>query len=96
MAAFIAAQNLDVMSYNWLKIKVPKHLWLRNNGSTWTSQLVDTVIFCTLAFAGIYEMKVVLGIILSTYILKIVVAAIDTPFLYFTKLIVRIRPKILG
>ena len=95
MVAYILAQNLDVLSYNWLKVKVPKHLWLRNNGSTWTSQLVDTVIFCTLAFAGIYEIKVLLGIILSTYILKIVVAAIDTPFLYLTKLIVRLRPKIL-
>ena len=96
MAAYIVAQNLDVISYNWLKKKVPSQLWIRNNGSTWTSQLADTVIFCSLAFLGMYEIKVILGIILSTYILKVIVAAIDTPFLYCTRLIVKIRPKILA
>jgi uncharacterized integral membrane protein (TIGR00697 family) len=96
MAAYIVAQNLDVMSYNWLKRKVPSQLWLRNNGSTWTSQLADSVIFCSFAFIGVYETRVLLGIILSTYILKVIVAAIDTPFLYLTKLIVRVKPKILS
>lgn len=96
MAAYIVAQNLDVLSYNWLKRKVPSQLWVRNNGSTWTSQLADTVIFCFLAFFGVYEIKVLCGIVLSTYVLKIIVAAIDTPFLYLTKYIVRKRPKIIS
>ncbi len=96
MAAYLVAQNLDVLSYNWLKRKVPSQLWVRNNGSTWTSQLADSAIFCSFAFIGVYETRVLLGIILSTYILKVIVAAIDTPFLYLTKLIVRVRPKILS
>lgn len=96
MAAYIVAQNLDVLSYSWLRRKVPSQLWVRNNGSTWTSQLADTVIFCFLAFFGVYEIRVVCGIMLSTYLLKVIVAAIDTPFLYLTKLIVRVRPRILS
>ncbi len=96
MAAYILSQNYDVVSYDWLKRKFPKHLWIRNNGSTWVSQIIDTIIFCTLAFIGVYETKVILEIILSTYILKIIVAAIDTPFIYMTKLIVHSRPSTIG
>ena len=95
MLAYILSQNLDVLSYIWLKTKYPRHLWLRNNASTWTSQIVDTVVFCSAAFAGVYEPGVLLGIILSTYILKIIVAALDTPFLYLTKLVVRFIPSLI-
>ncbi len=95
MAAYIVAQNLDVLTYNWLKKKVPSQLWVRNNGSTWTSQLADSVIFCLLAFTGMYELRVIVGIVLSTYLLKVLVAVIDTPFLYLTKPIVRLRPHII-
>ncbi len=94
MVAYIVSQNLDVVTYIWMKNRFPKQLWLRNNGSTWSSQIVDTGLFCLIAFTGIYDTPVVLGIILSTYLLKIVVAAIDTPFLYLTKIIVRLRPSI--
>jgi uncharacterized integral membrane protein (TIGR00697 family) len=95
MLAYILSQNLDVLSYIWLKTKYPRHLWLRNNASTWTSQIIDTVVFCSAAFAGVYETTILLGIILSTYILKIIVAALDTPFLYLTKLVVRFRPSLI-
>jgi len=95
MLAYILSQNLDVLSYIWLKTKYPRHLWLRNNASTWTSQIIDTAVFCSAAFAGVYETTVLLGIILSTYILKIIVAALDTPFLYLTKLVVRFRPSLI-
>ena len=94
MAAYILSQNFDVACYIWLKKKMPKHLWLRNNGSTWASQIIDTVVFCTAAFAGVYELKIIAGIILSTYILKVIVAAIDTPFIYLSKLIVQKRPSL--
>ncbi|MBN2323793.1 MAG: queuosine precursor transporter [Spirochaetes bacterium] len=95
MAAYIVAQNLDVMMYRWLKKKVPSQLWVRNNGSTWISQLADSIIFCLIAFIGKYALRVVLGIVLSTYLLKVLVAVIDTPFLYITRPIVRLRPRIL-
>ena len=59
-------------------------LWLRNNGSTWISQLIDSVIFAVVAFIGIFPFKVVFQIILSTYLLKIFVAFLDTPFMYLS------------
>ena len=95
MLAYILSQNFDVVFYIWLKNKFPRQLWIRNNGSTWVSQIIDTAVFCTAAFSGIYETEVLISIILSTYILKIIVAAIDTPFIYLTKLIVRTRPSLL-
>lgn len=95
MVAYVISQNLDVITYIWLKEKFPKQLWLRNNGSTWSSQIVDTAVFCTIAFAGMYHLSIVAGIILSTYLLKIVVAAIDTPFIYLTRVSVRFRPSLL-
>jgi uncharacterized integral membrane protein (TIGR00697 family) len=95
ISAYILSQNLDVITYTWLKGMFPKQLWLRNNASTWSSQIADTALFCTIAFAGLYEMRIVLGIVLSTYILKVVVAALDTPFLYLTRIVVRLRPSLL-
>ncbi len=96
MAAYILSQNFDVVCYEWLKRKLPDHLWVRNNGSTWLSQLIDTGIFCLAAFAGVYEAKIIYGIMLSTCILKIIVAAIDTPFIYLSKVIFRKKPSLAG
>ena len=94
MAAYILSQNFDVVTYAWLKKKLPDHLWVRNNGSTWASQIIDTCVFCIAAFAGVYEVKIIFGIVLSTYILKIIVAAVDTPFIYLSKVIVRKKPSL--
>ena len=95
MTAYLIAQNLDVITYLWLKRISPKQLWLRNNASTWSSQVADTMVFCTISFAGVYTLRILSGIMLSTYLLKVVVAAIDTPFLYLTRPIVRLRPSLL-
>jgi uncharacterized integral membrane protein (TIGR00697 family) len=92
--SYILSQNLDVITFTWLKGRFPKQLWLRNNASTWSSQIVDTLLFCTIAFAGLYEMRIIAGIILSTYILKVAVAALDTPFIYLSRLVVRLRPSL--
>lgn len=85
MAAYLISQFHDIWAYHWIrKITNNRMLWLRNNGSTWTSQLIDSVIFSLIAFSGVFPFKIVLEIVLSTYILKIIVAAIDTPFLYLS------------
>jgi hypothetical protein len=91
MLAYLASQHLDVFTYHRLKLRLPRLLWLRNNGSTLTSQAVDSLLFCTAAFAGVYPARVVAGIVLSTYLLKAAVALLDTPFLYLTRVIVRLR-----
>ena len=91
LAGFVCSQNLDVFLYHliWKKTGSSKaKLWLRNNGSTLTSQAVDTVIFTTLAFWGVYPTNVFVSILLTTYLFKAVVALLDTPFMYWSRRIV--------
>ena len=85
--AYIISQLHDVWSYHLIKAKQPsmKMLWLRNNGSTLVSQLLDSVIFATIAFYGLYPMRVFLEIVVTTYLLKAVCALLDTPFIYLAK-----------
>lgn len=81
MVAYLVAQNLDILTFHMFKHATHgKHKWLRNNLSTMTSQAVDTTIFITIAFAGIVPQ--LLTMILSQYLFKLIVAAIDTPLFY--------------
>lgn len=86
--AYIVSQFHDVWSYHFIKGKQPgtKMLWLRNNGSTLISQLLDSCIFATIAFYGLYPFKVFMEILVTTYILKAICALLDTPFIYVAKL----------
>src|SRR5690625_3866887 len=91
LVAYIASQNLDVSIFHRLKAKHgEKKLWLRNNLSTMTSQLVDTSIFIIIAFWGTVPTTVLLGMILTQYVFKFCVAIVDTPFAY---LLVKIARK---
>jgi uncharacterized integral membrane protein (TIGR00697 family) len=85
MIAYMVSQNLDTYTYEFIRRRF-KALWIRNNGSTWTSQLVDTLIFCTIGLLGTMPLSAWLQVVLSTYLLKIVVAALDTPFIYLSRL----------
>ncbi|WP_102027245.1 queuosine precursor transporter [Salirhabdus sp. Marseille-P4669] len=84
LAAYIVSQSLDVWLFTKLKQKFPSdsYLWLRNNGSTLISQLLDTLVFCSIAFFGT-PMDIWLEIFISTYFIKLLVALLDTPFFYF-------------
>lgn len=87
LIAYVISQTHDVVSYQmWNKRTSGKHLWLRNNASTWVSQAIDSVTFTFIAFLGIFPLSIVLQIILTTYMLKVIVAAFDTPFLYLSRL----------
>ncbi|MFS0560319.1 queuosine precursor transporter [Terribacillus sp. 179-K 1B1 HS] len=87
LIAFAISQYVDVWLYALVKRVLPddKFLWVRNNVSTMLSQLLDTLVFCTIAFAGTYEGSVWMEIFISTYVLKFVVSIISTPFLYGAK-----------
>lgn len=85
ITAYIVSQHFDVWFYNYLREKFPKHLWLRNNFSTISSQMLDTVIFTLLAFYGVFETDIIWQIFFSTYILKWLVALFDTPVIYWAK-----------
>lgn len=93
LAAFLVSQFMDILIFNKIKKKFKgKHVWLRNNVATLSSQLLDTLVFVLGSFAFVYEWEVVLEIFLTTYLLKAVVAFLDTPFLYLAR---HIRPGIL-
>jgi uncharacterized integral membrane protein (TIGR00697 family) len=91
LTGFLISQNLDVFLYHYIWGKTGSSgakLWLRNNGSTLTSQAIDTVIFTTLAFWGVYPANVFFSILITTYLFKAVVALLDTPFIYMARAIV--------
>ena len=87
LAAFIFSQLIDVHLFTWIRKKFPKdgQFWIRNNGSTLLSQLIDTLIFTSIAFLGVYPTDVWIEIFVTTYILKSVVSILDTPFGYIAK-----------
>jgi uncharacterized integral membrane protein (TIGR00697 family) len=80
LVAYVVSQNWDVRIFHKLKeMTGGRHLWLRNNVSTMTSQALDTVIFITIAFYGVLP---VVPLIIGQYIVKLLIAALDTPFIY--------------
>ena len=84
MIAYLLAQYIDIQLFHfWKKLTKGKHLWLRNNFSTFLSQFVDTfsVLFLLCSFNKI-EWDLFGGLLLSGFLFKVIVAAIDTPFLY--------------
>ncbi len=90
LLAYIISQSHDVWAYHFWKDKTKgKHLWLRNNASTMVSQLIDSVIFTTIAFAGMVDMPTFWSILWTTYLFKWIVALVDTPFMYLSKAVAR-------
>ncbi|KYK34609.1 MAG: hypothetical protein AYK22_05095 [Thermoplasmatales archaeon SG8-52-3] len=86
LIAYLISQSHDVWFYASLKKRHKKRfLWLRNNLSTITSQLIDNVIFSLVAFVGIFSWNVIGQIFFTSLILKIVIATCDTPFVYLAR-----------
>lgn len=88
IVGYICSQTIDVSLYHLIWKKTgdnQKMLWLRNCGSTLTSQAVDTVVFTFIAFWGVYEKPVFVSILLTTYLFKAIVALCDTPFVYLAR-----------
>ena len=91
MIAYLISQYFDVWFFSYLKsITSNKYLWFRNNLSTVASSLVDNTVFSIFAWillnpepVSIYN--VIMIYILGTYILRIVIALLDTPFIYVAK-----------
>ena len=84
MVAYLFAQFIDIQIYHfWKRLTKGKHLWLRNNFSTFLSQFVDTfTVVGLLCFFGIIEWDRFLGLLISGFLFKVLIAAVDTPFLY--------------
>ena len=92
LAVYAIAQMFDVWMYHfWWKLTTKKFgdshrfLWLRNNGSTLLSQLLNTVLFTGFAFWGTYDVPTLLSIALSSYVIFIVTSLADTPVVYLAR-----------
>ena len=83
MTAYLCAQLIDVRIYHFWKEKTAgKHLWLRNNGSTIASQLIDTTLVISILFIGVWDLNQIMNGILDGWLFKMLMAFIDTPIIY--------------
>jgi len=80
LAAYVLSQFHDVWLYNLLKDRMQgRRLWLRNNLATILSQLIDSVIFISIAFYGVMP---VCPLIIGQWTVKAAIALCDTPLVY--------------
>lgn len=92
LLAYVVSQNWDVLVFHRIREYTRgRYLWLRNIGSTATSQLVDTVIFIGVAFyvaprllgvGNAETLGFVVSLVIGQYLFKLLVAVVDTPFVY--------------
>ncbi|MDO6596301.1 queuosine precursor transporter [Oceanihabitans sp. 2_MG-2023] len=84
MMAYLFAQLVDIQVYHfWKKLTKGKHLWLRNNFSTFFSQFVDTFTILTLLCSfDIIAWDKFAGLLVAGFAFKVLIAIVDTPFLY--------------
>ncbi len=94
LVVYAIAQGFDVWMYHfWWRITARKcgddhrFLWLRNNGSTLISQFLNSALFTAFAFWGIYDIKTLISIALSSYVIFIVTSLADTPVVYLARYI---------
>lgn len=92
IAVYVIVQLFDVWAYHrwWDFTRKRFHdgkrfLWLRNNGSTIISQLLNTLLFTWGAFYGVYETKTLISIAFSSYVIFLVTSLADTPFIYLAR-----------
>ncbi|WP_370094194.1 queuosine precursor transporter [Winogradskyella sp.] len=96
MLAYLFAQFIDRKIYHfWKNLTKGKHLWLRNNFSTWLSQFIDTFSIITLlCYFEVLPWSSFKGLLISGFLFKVLVAAFDTPFLYLGVYLFRKRFKL--
>ena len=89
---YAVTQKFDVWLYHkWWRFTERKFgdsrrfLWLRNNGSTMISQLLNTVLFSLAAFLGTYQISTLLSIIGSSYLIFFITSLLDTPIVYLAR-----------
>lgn len=96
MMAYLLAQFVDIHIYHfWKNLTKGKHLWLRNNFSTFLSQFVDTAaVLLLLCSFGKIEWDKFTGLLIAGFLFKVLVALFDTPFLYLGVYMFRRRFKL--
>ena len=86
LTAYLISQSFDVWFFHKIRSYTGESkLWLRNNLSTITSQLLDTMIYqFTWVMAGM-DIKTAFLIAVTKYIFKVFIAGIDTIFIYWVR-----------
>jgi len=80
MVAYLLSQHHDIFAFHkWREKTKGRHLWFRNTASTVVSQAIDTVLFITIAFYGVMDIA---PLLIGQYVVKLLIAAMDTPFMY--------------
>ncbi len=92
LLVYAVSQFFDVWIYHkWWDFSSKKcgdkrrFLWLRNNGSTLISQMINSFLFTLLAFGGQYDFGTIMSIFLSSYVIFIFTSLLDTPVLYIAR-----------
>ena len=94
MIAYLVSQHHDIFAFHFWRQKTKgRFLWLRNNASTMVSQALDTAIFIVIAFWGTVPAGTLTSMLLSQYVIKLIIAAADTPFCYLLIGLLRKRVK---
>jgi len=79
MAAFLLASLLDTEVYGWLKRKGLGYRWTRVLMSNAAGTLLDSILFITLAFYGVFPL---LPLIFGNYAIKMGVTVLSLPLIY--------------
>lgn len=95
MMAYLVGQFIDIRVFHfWRRLTRGRHLWLRNNGSTFVSQTFDTLvvngILAGFGVAGIGWHNLP-QLVVDALIFKWIFALLDTPFFYLGVFILRRR-----
>lgn len=91
MMAYLCAQYVDIAIYHfWKRLTRGKYLWLRNNFSTFSSQIIDTTtVVGLLCIFGVIPWELFKGLVISGVVFKIFIALLDTPLLYLFVYVIR-------
>ena len=96
LVVYLISQLTDVWLYHkwwdWCKRRFgdeSKGLWIRNNGSTMISQLLNTMLYTLFAFYGTYSFQTLISIFASSYVIYVITSLLDTPFVYWCRKIYR-------
>ena len=83
LIAFAIAEYQDVLSFFFFKAKIGgRFFWLRSFLSNLWSQFLDTVIFMTIAFYGVYETSLLISLVISWWLFKVFAGFLYTPLSY--------------
>jgi uncharacterized integral membrane protein (TIGR00697 family) len=86
LLAYYVSQSFDVWIFHKIKQATGERwLWLRNNLSTMSSQIVDTLIYSLVAWWGIVDLRTAIALGAAKYVFKVAIAMIDTIFIYWAK-----------